>query len=349
MAGPAAAPARVSVVLAVRNEAPYIEATVRSLLAQRGEGLEFEVIAVDGGSDDGTRRLLTAMAAADPRLQMLDNPRRTAPAAFNIGLAAARHEYVGIFGAHARYAPHYVATCVAEMRARGAVGCSGALTTTAAGAALQARLVAWAMSSAFGSSSRSVRTQPEGWSDSAPFGVYEKRALLEAGGWDERLVRNQDNDMWEKLRARGGKLWLTHATRAEYFPKGDLAGFARYAFNGGFWNAVSLRRTPRSMRLRHFVPLVFVLALVAAAVCAALPWRPAGLPAFTPLAALLALHLGAGLLAAAQVARRERSAAALLLPGVFLLFHGGYGAGTLAGLLARPGGDAPRGGAPARG
>ena len=326
----------VSVILAVFNEAPFIEATVNSLLDQRGADLDLEILAIDGRSTDGTTEILERMATRDSRIRHLLNPRRITPAAFNIGLGEARGDFVAVFGAHALYDRDYLATCLREMQVHGVVGCGGRLMTSPATGSLQARLVAWAMSHPFGSSSRSVRTQPEGFSDTIPFAVFVKSALLDAGGFDERLVRNQDNDMSEKLLMRGGRFYLTWKTRAVYFAKALLASFAHHAFKCGYWNVVSLRRNPRSMRVRHFVPLAFVLALsLSCALALVSPWEAEWWrSAAAPLAGLLALYGGAGLVSGIQVALSQRSLAPLLLPPVFFVFHVSYGMGSLSAMLA---------------
>ena len=79
----------VSIVVPVRNEASFIERCVEALLAQDYEG-DCEVVCVDGLSDDGTRAIIQDLAARDPRVRLVDNPRRITPAALNIGIAEAR-------------------------------------------------------------------------------------------------------------------------------------------------------------------------------------------------------------------------------------------------------------------
>jgi succinoglycan biosynthesis protein ExoA len=325
----------VSVILPVRNEVRFIDATIESLLMQGTPDFDLEILAVEGRSEDGTAEKLAAWSARDPRVRVLVNPIGTTPAAMNIGLREARGEFVCVFGAHATYSPDYVATCLRELRARGAVGCSGKVVTRPGGSSLGARLVAWCMAHPFGSSGGSVRTRSSGFVDHLPFPVFLRRALLEVGGFDETLLRNQDNDMSQRLRAIGGRLYLTGETEATYLARESIGRFARYAFAGGRWNATSLRRNPRSMGVHHLVPLAFVLTLGAALTAATIAGLTgaAGRPWLLLAGGMVGLHLVIGGLAGLQVALRERAPGALWLPGVFLLFHSVYGAGTLWGLL----------------
>ncbi|MFQ5699424.1 MAG: glycosyltransferase [Myxococcota bacterium] len=78
----------VSVLLPVRDAEVTLEAAVRSVLAS--EGADLELICVDDRSKDGTPALLRGFARRDPRVRVLDAPRRGLVAALNRGLAQAR-------------------------------------------------------------------------------------------------------------------------------------------------------------------------------------------------------------------------------------------------------------------
>jgi glycosyltransferase involved in cell wall biosynthesis len=328
----------VSVILAIYNEARCIEAALRSILKQQtfcpaiGE-FDVELLAIDGMSDDGTRQILDRVAAQEPRLRVVVNERRRTPFAFNLGLLHAKGEYVCIFGAHSAYREDYIATCLGELLARGAAGCGGRVITMPASRSLSARLCSWALSHPFGSSRKSFRTQAEGSVDTVNYPVLRRDLVLAAGGYDEELTRNQDNDLNQKLRAGGHILWCTWKTECLYYPKSTVKGLLRYAYGNGFWNVLSLRKNPKSMGMRHFVPMAFVLCVLLGAMIAAVgAFFPAPSAYFMllPLFALLALHLAFGTLSAFQVALRERSPGALYLPAVFLGLHVAYGYGTLA-------------------
>ena len=84
---------RLSVLLPVRNARPWLGASLASLWRQTER--DFEVIAVDDGSSDGSGEWLEAAARHEPRLRVLHTPPRGLPAALNLGLAQARARWIG--------------------------------------------------------------------------------------------------------------------------------------------------------------------------------------------------------------------------------------------------------------
>lgn len=325
----------ISVVMPVRNEALYIRRAVSSLLGQEAKGFELEVMVVDGASTDATASILRELEQQDSRVHYLFNARQNTPSAFNIGLRAAQGEYVCILGAHSEYAPDYIEVCFHELQRTNASGCSGRVVTCAANHSWQAHLVALAFSHPFGSSSNSVRTQCAGFVDTIPYPLFRKQVLLEVGGYDEALFRNQDNDMNQRLRARGHKLYLTDKTTAKLFGRPTIWSLVQYAYKSGFWNFITVRRNKAAMSARHFVPFAFVLVLLAGAMlaCVSLAFPEHRWSLCLPLIAALSAHFGVGFLFAAREWFRNRDPLSPLLPGAWLALHTAYGCGTLGALL----------------
>lgn len=82
-------PAPVSVVMPTRNALPYLDAAVRSILAQ--SHADFEFVILDDGSDDGSRERLRFWAAADPRIRLIEGERSLGPVgSSNLVVEAAR-------------------------------------------------------------------------------------------------------------------------------------------------------------------------------------------------------------------------------------------------------------------
>jgi glycosyltransferase involved in cell wall biosynthesis len=88
---PEPAPVAVSVVIACRNGAATLPATLAGLFAQRGAP-GFEIVLADNGSTDGSAEVFRAAGARHPAVPMrvLAVPRRGKPFALNAGIAAAR-------------------------------------------------------------------------------------------------------------------------------------------------------------------------------------------------------------------------------------------------------------------
>lgn len=324
----------VSVVMATLNERDAIERSLASVINQEPGDVPLEILVVDGGSSDGTTEVIEEVAARDSRVRLIRNPKRKTPIAFNLGLHAARGEYVCILGAHSVYPPDYVSVCLREMRQHQAVGCSGSIVTVSAKETLPARLAAWTLSSRFASSPRSVRTRAAGYADTVPYPVFRRQALLDIGGYDENLDRNQDNDLSQRLRARGHRLYITARTQCAYCARPSVAAVWQYAFHSGRWNGISLRLKPASMSLRHLVPAAFVavLAVAGTALAADMQYRGVNWPKIV-LALALGSYMLLAVLSAIAISVRARAIGALLLPAVFFGFHLAYGLGTIAGYL----------------
>ncbi len=111
----------VSIILPVRNEAKFVSRAVRNFLDNDYPSDRMEIIVVDGCSDDGTRQELERISKTDARLKVIDNPDRITPVAMNLGIKAARGEYVLIAGSHSEYAQDYLKSCV-EVLERSSAG-----------------------------------------------------------------------------------------------------------------------------------------------------------------------------------------------------------------------------------
>ncbi|MGI9823149.1 glycosyltransferase [Agromyces sp. Marseille-Q5079] len=81
----------LSVVIPTHDVRPWVGETIASVLAQE---VDLEVIVVDDHSTDGTRALLTELAASDPRIRLVDAVTRGGGTARNIGIDRARGRYL---------------------------------------------------------------------------------------------------------------------------------------------------------------------------------------------------------------------------------------------------------------
>ena len=121
MPGPPEQPS-VSVILAVLDEANFIDGVLSDLLGQDYEGT-LEVIVADGGSTDGTLARLEDWAARDRRLSVIANPERRQAPGLNLAAAKASGEFLVRADGHTRFASDYVRASVEVLEETGgAVG-----------------------------------------------------------------------------------------------------------------------------------------------------------------------------------------------------------------------------------
>lgn len=78
----------VSIIIPSRNEVHFIGACLDSVLQFEPPESAFEVLLVDGFSDDRTVAVVQQFASKAGRVRLLNNPERTMPYAMNIGLPA---------------------------------------------------------------------------------------------------------------------------------------------------------------------------------------------------------------------------------------------------------------------
>lgn len=104
---------KASVVVPCWNVERWVEDAVGSVL--RGTFQDFEIIAVDDGSTDGTGEVLDRLASADARVRVLHQPNRGVSSARNRGLDAARGKYLFFLDGDDSYEPDFLALGVAEL------------------------------------------------------------------------------------------------------------------------------------------------------------------------------------------------------------------------------------------
>ena len=165
--------------------------------------------------------------------------------------------------------------------------------------------------------------------DSVYLGCWQKSTLTRLGGFDEELVRNQDDELNLRITRSGGTVVQDASIRSWYYPRSSLLGLFRQYVQYGYWKVRVIQKHRIPASYRHLVPSVFLLAVMIMGVCAIfLGAGPAGL------IEVLALYLLLVLLASLVTCRRPRAMVYLpVLPFVFMAFHVGYGYGFLRGVL----------------
>ena len=253
---------KVSIVMPIYNEEKYIEKCIQSLLRQDYPLEDMEWIFVDGKSNDKTIEILNWYVEKYPDLiRVYQNPHKIVPYAMNIGISASRGIYIVRLDAHADYAIDYISKCIFYLENTNADNVGGVIETKSRG--FVGNAIAKMLSSKFGVGNSQFRICGDsGYVDTVPFGAFKRDVFQKLGGYDERLVRNQDNEMNFRIRKNGGKIYMSKDIKLAYYCRDSIKGIIGMAKENGMWNIITMRLCPGSMGIRHFIPFIFVCSMI---------------------------------------------------------------------------------------
>jgi glycosyltransferase involved in cell wall biosynthesis len=318
----------VSVIVPIRNEERYISACLQSLLDQTYSSEAYEIVVVDGRSSDRSKDIVEEFEGSYGNVRCLDNPAAIAPAAMNIGIRNSRGAFIIRADGHNFYPKDYIANCVKYLQETGADNVGGPWRTVPSGNSFGSKIVAAILTNPFGVGDSRFRTSNfEGFVETVPFGAFRRGLFDRVGMFDEKLVRNQDNELNARIRSAGGKIYQTPALTTEYHPVGSVGALLKQTYKTSQWHIFSVRQNSSAMGVRHFVPAVFVLLLMT--LIAGAFWTTQCL---IGLVVILFVYLLAGTYFAFRRSRGWGLSVRCALPLFCLLFHIAYGLGTIAGL-----------------
>jgi glycosyltransferase involved in cell wall biosynthesis len=310
-------PIGVSVILPVLNEESYLEHAVSAILSQNYLGF-MEVILAIGPSRDGTLEIAQGLKDADSRVVIVENPTGRTAAGLNLAIAASRYSIIVRVDGHAEIPPNYISIAVKLLQETGAVNVGGVMA--AVGVTPFEKAVARAMRSPLGVGASRFHTGGEaGPADTVYLGVFDRSALVSAGGFDERFTRAQDWELNFRLRSAGGVVYFDPRLQVTYRPRPNLRALAKQYFEYGRWRRVVTRRHQGTVNIRYLAP-PFALLGSAISVLLGLFFAPlAFVPALVYLLFLVVTSISIG------TNGKER----LRLPMILLTMHMSWGAGFI--------------------
>lgn len=326
----------VSVLIPVLNEEQHLRAAAEAMLAQEAPG-DAEFLFIDGGSEDRSRQILGELAAADPRVRILDNPARRTPQALNIGLAAARGRYVARMDAHTLYPPRYLASGMQRLERGDVDWVSG--PQLAVGTDRGSALVALALSASLGKGGARYRDvlEREHEVDSGFTGMWKRETLVRHGGWDEEWLNDQDLELAARIRKGGGRIVCIPEMAAEYVPRNTLRRLAAQYRTYGLYRVKTAQRHPETLRRSQLLPPL-VVGTALGTVLGPHRWirrlGRLGLTAYVAVLGLSAARATDESLPALPSALSQAPAPSRAgLPAVWATMHLSYGIGFLRGCV----------------
>lgn len=319
----------VSIVIPCRNEEKFISRCLDSIVASGYPRNKLEVLVIDGMSEDKTRKIVTEYTRQYHFIRLLNNLKKITPVALNLGIRNANGEIIVRMDAHAEYPVSYVSKCTEYLNITNADVVGGPIITIPSKDTFIAKCIALIISHPFGVGNSRFRTSiKKGYVDTVPFGAYRRDVFDKVGLFDERLVRNQDNEMSSRIIKNGGRIYFDPDLKVRYYNQSTISGLLRQAFRTGIWNIITVKINPSAFHGRHFVPLLFVTALLTSGLLALFHFW-----SFLVFLLLVCLYGVAAAVSSFHIGIRMGIRYAVFLPVIFFFYHVSYGMGSLIGIL----------------
>ena len=185
----------VSIIIPTYNRAQFLREAVESVLHQTFE--DFEVLVVDDGSTDNTPQLMATFT--DPRVRFIRQTNQGRSHARNHALSLAQGRYIAFLDSDDIYLPEKLAWQVAKMDAAPEVGMvyTSAHCIDAQGMLLNEQYIATVSGNIYNSIAffRPVTI-------TLPTVMVRREILADAGGFDEKMERFEDTDLWRRIAKR---------------------------------------------------------------------------------------------------------------------------------------------------
>jgi hypothetical protein len=155
-------------------------------------------------------------------------------------------------------------------------------------------------------------------------GIFKKTALELVNGYDESIVRGEDWNLAQRIKASGGLVWFTPELRVTYWPRGRFDRLVKQFWSTGVWRGDLTRRDFAGASIRYFAPPVLVLVSLVGLAMIALGQFLGILPLATYLLAVFLLAA-----TAKNLSLKARVALMIALPTI----HFSWGVGFIFGLI----------------
>ncbi len=319
----------ISFILPIRNEELFIEKTIESIIRQNSN-VEFEIIIVDGQSTDNTKEIIEKLILKHDNIILVDNHQKIVSTGFNLGLNKSKGNVIIRLDGHSKIELDFLSTII-ELFDEIDAECIGGPTKHIA-SGITGISISIAQTQKFGVGNALFRQQVKKgqYVDTLAFGAYRRKVFKDIGGYDEELIRNQDDEFNLRLQQNGGKIWLDPKIKSYYYPRVSLLKLFKQYFQYGFFKIRVFQKRRKLASIRQIIPFLFVVYLI----LTILMWI-INIKFLFLISSPLIIYFSIGLLFALNsfFKRRSNFLSILILPITFFILHFSYGLGFLMGLV----------------
>jgi len=250
----------ITVILPCHNEAKNIESCIISLLHNQSS-FDFEIIIIDGDSDDGTQNIVRTFMNKGHSFKLLENIRKLQAHGLNYGIHEARGDIIVRADAHCLYPSDYIQNCADLLITTGAANVGGVMVPR--GSAPLQEAIALAMQHFLGVGNAQFHLGNfSGYVDTVYLGTFWKKLFDEIGLYDTDSYPNEDAELNLRILKAGKKIYLDSSIKVTYFPRETFQGLFLQYFNYGKGRCYTTLKHKKMTSWRQFAPIALVLTLI---------------------------------------------------------------------------------------
>ena len=324
---------KVSFIVVAYNAGNKLENLLKDLEKQDYNHDDIEIILVDSNSSDNTKDIMMKFKEINKtfsKVLVLDNPKKILPCGWNIALEASTGDLILRVDAHSSLPNDFISKNVNRIDMGEKIVGGHRISIIDENNAWQKTLLI-AEKSIFGSGIATYRRKErEEYVSTLAHAAYSREVFKKVGGYDERLARTEDNEIHYRMKKAGYKFLLDPTIKSYHHARNSLSKMMKQKYLNGYWIGLTMGISPKCFSIYHFVPLVFVLALIFSIIFA---FVFSGIPLILLLGAYFTFNI---LNTIFSIISEKKHLDYLLLPFIFFLLHLSYGWGTLYGLIKLP-------------
>jgi len=256
---------KATIIVPAYNESRYIEKFLDNLENQNIRAQDVEVLIADGGSTDGTVSKIRSYKSRFS-LKLIHNAGKIVSTGLNLCLAKSSGEIIVRMDVHTRYDPNYVSECISCLQKTDADCVGGAWAIDMTSIKIDPIKIAF-MSKVGSGAANSRDTSYEGPTDTVYLGAWKSDYLKKIGGFDESLIRNQDDELCLRIRQAGGIIYQSPKIISFYTPRSQYVKLWQQFFQYGYWRPVVMKKHNRAGALRQYIPALLILLILSILIC----------------------------------------------------------------------------------
>jgi glycosyltransferase involved in cell wall biosynthesis len=324
----------VSLCIVAYNEEAFLGKLFNDIHLQSYPHNLTEIILVDSCSKDSTKQLMVDFQNLYKseywNIIICNNPRKIQASGWNVALLHTSGDIIIRVDAHTSITKNFVELNVNNI-IKGEFVTGGIRPCIMEKDDLWSKMLLYVENTLFKSKIKNKKQDTQkSYVKTIFHAAYKREVFAKAGGFNENLLRTEDNELHYRIRKCGYKFCLDPQIISYQYARSNLKGMIKQKYGNGYWIGITIGVCPGCISLYHLVPLFFIISIVISSIiCIYGYWHCLFL-----LCILYSFFCFINLLQ--FIKEKKFNLIILIVPILYFLLHISYGLGSLSGIIHIP-------------